>query len=200
MNRLLETHLKANTFWLVYAAGLTLFSFGLFFQWGLMVGALFSIFFAFRLLRLEATLLPSERRCYWLAIVLYPPAETAVLMAKMHNHIQLDFDWINRLEHFCWAIALSLFFLPFLAGIWKRLNSWQNLVFIVGFVCLLGNLNEFLEYLLRIQTPAINQSLFAYFYSDSIFDMTMNLCGGLMSFVLLKAILTKPRQWISGIK
>lgn len=194
MNRLLNLNLKANTFWLVYAAGLTLFSFGLFFQWGLMVGALFAIFFTFRFTRLEETLLPAERRYYWLAIAVYPPAETTVLLVKLHNRIQLDFDWINRLEHFCWAIALSLFFLPLLAGIWKRLNPWQNLIFIVGFVCLLGNLNEFLEYLLRIQPPVINQSLFAYFYSDTIFDMTMNLCGGLVSFGLLRVILAKPHR------
>jgi hypothetical protein len=183
--------LKSSYFWLIYAIGLTLFSFSLFFQWGLMVGTLFAIFFCFRLTRLETTLSDREHRFYLLAILLYPPAETTVQWLQIRGLMPHDFALTNRLEHFCWAIALTLFFLPLIAGIWKRLNRWQNLIFVAGFVCLLGNLNEFLEYLLRIKDAPVDYVLFSRYYSDTILDMTMNLLGSLVSFALLNRVFVK---------
>jgi hypothetical protein len=183
--------LKSNYFWLFYATGLTLFSFSLFFHWGMMVATLFAIFGFFRLTRMEGKLSNQEHYLYLLAILLYPPAETAVQLIQMQRLIPSDFTWINRLEHFCWAIALAFFFLPFIASVWKRLNGWQNLIFVFGFVCLLGNLNEFLEYLLRIQNTPLDQALFAKFYTDTILDMTMNLLGGLVGFALLTEVFSK---------
>ncbi len=186
--------LNSTYFWLLYATSLTLFSFSLFFQWGLMVGTLFVIFFFFRFTRMEKILSLQEHRIYLLVVLLYPPAETAVQVLQINKLIPADFTWTNRLEHFCWAIALSFFFLPLIAGVWKRLNGWQNLIFIAGFVCLLGNINEFLEYVLRIQTDVIDQKLFAYFYTDTILDMFMNLLGSLVSFALLNRLLTSAKH------
>jgi hypothetical protein len=162
------TLLKSSYFWLVYSISLTVFSFSLFFQWGLMIGTLFLIFFYFRWTRLETDLSPQEHYLYLLAILLYPPAETIVQVLQTRGLIPPDFTWTNRLEHFCWAIALTFFFLPLIAGFWRSLKGWQNFIFILSFVCLLGNLNEFLEYLLRIQGSPINQPLFAYFASSNL--------------------------------
>jgi hypothetical protein len=188
----MEKLLKSNYFWLFYTISLTLFSFNLFFQWGLMVGALFCIFWCFRWTGLEANLTDGERRNYLFAILLYPPAETLLKFFQIKGIISLDFTLINRLEHFCWAIALILFFLPLIASFWNSLKSWQNAIFILGFVCLLGNLNEFLEYLLRIQPSPIDKALFANFYIDTILDMTMNLLGGAFGFALLTRLFVKP--------
>jgi hypothetical protein len=186
--------LKSNFFWLFYGTSLTLFSFSLFSLWGLMVGTLFAIFCFFRLTCMENQLLDREQRFYLFAILLYPLAETALQWAQIKGLMSHDFTWTNRLEHFCWAIALTLFFLPLIAGIWKQLNRWQNLFFITGFVCLLGNLNEFLEYLFRIQKPPIDQVVFANFYTDTILDMTMNLLGSLISFILLTQVLSRSKE------
>jgi hypothetical protein len=180
---------KSNFFWLVYTISLSIYSFSLFFQWGLMMVALFGIFWFFRLTRREATLLPQEQCYYWWVVAAYPPLQTAVLLWKRAGNFAQDFDWVNRLEHGCWAIALAFFFLPVIAGIWKRLHPWQNLLVIASFVCLLGNLNEFLEYLLRLPATPANQARFAAYYSDSIYDMGMNLLGGLVSFGLLRLLL-----------
>jgi hypothetical protein len=187
-----NTLLKSNYFWLFYAISLTLFSFSLFFQWGLMVGMLFFIFFCFRWTGLEVALADRERSNYLFAILLYPLAETIIKLLQIKGMISDDFTVLNRLEHFCWAIALMFFFLPLIAGFWKSLKGWQNLIFILGFVCLLGNLNEFLEYLLRIQQSPIDKTLFASFYIDTILDMTMNLLGGLVGFGLLTRLFAKP--------
>lgn len=180
--------LKSNFFWLFYATGLTLFSYSLFFGWGLMVGIFYLLFFLFRITGLEAQLTAHEHRIYLMAYLLYAPLETAVQWMGQRELLPKDASWINRLEHFSWAAVLTLFFLPILAPIWKRLNLWQNLLFILSFVCLLGNLNEFLEFLTRIQHSTLDPVRFSAFYSDTIYDMMMNLFGGLLGFVILKSI------------
>jgi hypothetical protein len=180
---------KSNFFWLAYSVGLCVYSFSLFLQWGLMMVALFALFWCFRFTQLEATLHPKAQCYYWWAVAAYPPLQTAVLLWKRSGNFAQDFDWVNRLEHGCWAIALAFFFLPLIAGLWQRLNPWQNLLMMASFVCLLGNLNEFLEYLFRLPATPENQALFAAFYSDSIYDMAMNLLGGVISFGLLRLVL-----------
>jgi hypothetical protein len=190
----MDALLESNYFWLFYTISLTLFSFSMFFQWGLMVGTLFLLFFCFRWTRMERALSLTQWRSYVLAIFLYPPAETSVLLFRIAGKLPKDFDLINRGEHFCWAIALIFFFLPLIAGFWKSLNSWQNLIFILGFVCLLGNINEFLEYILRIQPASRDNALFAYFYHDTILDMMMNLLGGLVGFAILTRLFANPRS------
>jgi hypothetical protein len=186
--------LKSNFFWLFYTISFTIFSFKIFVLWGTMVAVLFTIFWVFRLTHIESKLVSREHFLYLFVIFLYPPAEATVLWVRMQGLIPPDFNWINRLEHLCWAIALMFFFLPFIATIWKRLDGWQNLIFVFGFVCLLGNMNEFLEYTLRIQNTPIDQTLFAKFYTDTILDMTMNLLGGWVGFALLTQVFAKSNK------
>lgn len=186
--------LKSQFFWLSYAIALTLLSFRLFFLLGMMVLILFSMFFFFRWSGLEKRLSAEERRSYLLAVLLYPAIETLVKLFQNEGIISSDFTLINRLEHCCWAVALPFFFLPVIADFWKKLLSWQNLVFLLGFVCLLGNANEFLEYLLRIERSPMEPALFSRYYSDTILDMVMNLLGGAIAFVLLNSVLAKPKS------
>jgi hypothetical protein len=180
--------LKSTVFWLFLATALILFSFKLFFGWGLMVGTLFSLFFIFRWTRLEAGLSERQHRLYLITMMLYPIVETGVQWMQIKDLVPDSWTVVNRLEHFCWATALTLLFLPLITQIWQRLEIWQSLLFIVGFVCLLGNLNEFLEYFSRIQGGPIDQAKFAWFYVDTIYDMMMNLLGSLAGFALLLGI------------
>jgi hypothetical protein len=186
--------LKSNFFWLFYATGLTLFSFSVFSGWGLMVGVCYLLFFLFRFTGLEAQLTPYEHRLYLMTYFLYVPLETSVQRMGQRGLLPKGAIWINRLEHFSWATVLTIFFLPILAPIWKRLNLWQNFLFILSFVCLLGNLNEFLEFATRIQHSTLDPVLFSAFYSDTIYDMMMNLFGGLLGFWILKSIEQNSNQ------
>ncbi len=127
--------LQSNPFWLFFATVLVLLSFTLFFGWGLMVGTLFSFFFLFRLTGLESRLSEEERRIYLTTLLLYPVAETGVQWMQVNHLIPDSWILVNRLEHFCWATALTLLFLPLISQIWKRLEIWQSLLFVVGFVC-----------------------------------------------------------------
>jgi hypothetical protein len=165
-----------------------------------MVAALFIIFWLFRLTGIEKTLSDREQTIYLWTIFVYPLLEGAVLWIRIKGFMPIDFDWVNRLEHFCWAIALTFFFLPLISRIWKRLCRWQNLLFVVGFVCLLGNLNEFLEFIVRIQKAPIDPVVFANFYTDTILDMTMNLCGSIVSFLLLSKVFAKSSTGLTPTK
>jgi len=149
-----------------------------------MVGTLFFFFWVFRCTRLEAKLNAREHQLYLLTLLLYAPAETAVQWLGVRGLIPHDFTLVNRLEHACWAAMLSILFLPMISQVWKRLNRWQSLLFVVGFVCLLGNLNEFLEYAVRARYT-INEIQLAWFYTDTIYDMLMNLVGSLIGFGIL---------------
>ncbi len=173
--------LTSNFFWLVYTIALIAFGFTLFFFWGVMVVAFFILFWIFRLTGMENRLPHRDRNLYLLTLLIYVPAETAVQWSGVNGLIPPDFTWINRLEHACWAAMLSILFLPLLSGIYHRLTRWHGFLFILGFVCLLGNLNEFLEFATRLEY-AQDAERFARFYSDTIYDMMMNLLGGTIGF------------------
>lgn len=185
--------LTASSFWLFYTIVLVSFAFSLFFYWGLMVTAFFLIFWGFRLSGWEAKLNDRDRRLYLLTLLIYAPAESAVQWLGTRGLIPSDFTWVNRLEHLCWAAMLSLIFLPMLTDIWQRLARWQSFLFIVGFVCLLGNVNEGCEFVTRL-SGRLNEAQFARFYIDSIYDMTMNLLGGIVGFGLYLAFASKTTQ------
>lgn len=182
--------LTSNVFWSFYTTCLVSISFTLFFGWGLMVGTLFSIFWLFRLTGMEAKLSDRDRHLYLWTLLLYTPTETAVQWLGVRGFIPSDFTWINRLEHACWAAMLCILFLPMIFQIWRQLTLWQNLLFVIGFVCLLGNLNEFFEFATRIHESA-NTAQFARFYSDTIYDMMMNLIGGLVGFGIYLAFASR---------
>ena len=102
------------------------------------------------------------------------------------NNLLDSWFWLNRLEHFCWAMALVIIFLPIFSDIWKGLSWWQNLLLVVSFVCLIGNLNEFLEYFIRLLLNKKNQLQLAVYYWDTIYDMMMNIVGGFGGFVVMR--------------
>jgi hypothetical protein len=180
--------LKNNFIWIVLTLALTSFSYTIFFGWGLMVGVFSILFWVFRLTKLEDKLTAKEHQLYLLTMFLYPIIETGIQWMATHNIISRDFTIINRLEHISWAMVMTFMFLPINSGTWKRLNLWQNFIYIVAFVCLLGNLNEFLEYFSRVHKTVINPVQFAGFYTDSIFDMMMNILGSLVGFFVLSRI------------
>ena len=108
------------------------------------------------------------------------------------NIISYSWFWLNRLEQFCWAMALVIIFQPIFTNVWKELKWWHNLIFIVSFICLLGNLNEFLEYFLHLQGKQKTQLQLAFYYSDTIYDMMMNVVGGFGGFIALKSNTNLP--------
>lgn len=178
--------LKFNEFWFLFATLSILFSFTIFSNWVGMVFIWFGLFFTFRFTNLESTLSAKEHQLYLSTVLVYPLVETWIKWMVEKNALPDSWFWLNRLEHFCWAMALVIIFLPIFSDIWNRLSWWQNLLFVVSFACLLGNLNEFLEYFIRLLLNKKNQSQLAVYYWDTIYDMMMNIVGGFGGFVAMR--------------
>jgi len=183
----------SNWFWLFLATCLICFAMTLFASWVLMVGIWFSLFFAFRLTKLEAKLPEPAHKLFLSVVLIYPLAETAVKWALSQNMIANSW-WLNRLEHTSWALATTILFLPTLINLWQQLSWWQNLVILVGLLCLIGNLNEFFEYWMRAKDGIVDYYKFSQFYPDTIYDMMVNILGAALGFVLLKVCLPNNSQ------
>ena len=177
---------KYNWFWGLFATLIILFSWTVFSNWVLLGCVWFTVFFTFRFSNLEQKLSISEHKLYLATVFIFPLVETYLTWMIQKNIIPYSWFWLNRLEHFSSAVGVSIILLPIYIDIWHKLKLWQSLVFILGLVCLIGNLNEFFEFFLRVCCKPIKFSRFAVYYSDTIYDMGVNLIGGFVGFLLIK--------------
>lgn len=178
--------LKSNLFWYFFASSIILFTLTIFSNWVVLSCVWFGVFFLFRFLGLEAKLPNREHRLYLITMFVYPLIETAITWAIKKNIVPYSWHVLNRLEHFGTAVALVIIFLPVFVDIWISLKWWQSLVFILGLVCLVGNINEFFEYSLRACCKPYSDIKYAAYYWDTIYDMVMNIAGGLVGFVIIR--------------
>lgn len=177
---------KFNLFWIIFASVIILFSLTVFSNWVLLGCIWFAVFFIFRFSKIETNLSTSEHRLYLLTAFVFPIIETSLTWMIQKNIIPYSWFWLNRAEHFFSAIGVTIILLPIYINTWYKLNWWQNLVFTLGLVCLIGNLNEFFEYFLRACCKPINYGKFAVYYPDTIYDMGANFIGGLVGFLVIK--------------
>ncbi|HEY9703034.1 MAG TPA: hypothetical protein V6C58_11335 [Allocoleopsis sp.] len=180
--------LRENWFWLFWATVLISFASTLFIYWVILICVWFSLFFLFRFTKLEEQLTNIERVFYLSTILAYPIMASLIKWMIAKNIIPNSWWWLNRFEHGIWALAMVIFCLPLYTNFWRLLNWWQSLLFILGLVCLLGNLNEFAEFFTRMPPPKIkiNDKIFAIYYIDTIYDMMMNILGGFIGFAILR--------------
>lgn len=177
---------KYNWFWGLFATLIILFSLTIFSNWLLLGCIWFAAFFIFRFSKLEKNLSTNEHKLYLSTAFVFPIIETWLTWMIQKNILPYSWFWLNRLEHFFSAVGVTIMLLPIYINIWHKLKWWQNLAFILGLICLIGNLNEFFEFLLRVCCKPIKYRDFAVYYSDTIYDMGVNLLGGLVGFLLIK--------------
>jgi hypothetical protein len=178
--------LRSDRLWFLYAAALILFATTMFPTWVMMISVFFSVFFLFRFTRLTAHLTPPELKIYYWAMFLYPLLATAVQWMAKQGWLTQHWLVINRVEHAAWAAFMVILFSPLFSEFWQFLKPWQNLLCVVGFVCLLGNSVEFLEFYLRLAPGwVILPERSGFYYTDTILDMMMNLVGGSVGFLIL---------------
>ena len=177
---------KYNWFWSLFATLIIVFSITVFSNWVLLGCIWFAVFFAFRFSNLEQKLSSSEHRLYLATVFVFPIVETWLTWMIQKNIIPNSWFWLNRLEHFSSAVGISIILLPIYIDTWHRIKWWQSLVFILGSVCLIGNLNEFFEFFLRVCCQPINDEKFIVYYPDTIYDMGINLIGAYVGFLIVK--------------
>lgn len=127
----------------------------------------------------------SERKLFFITIILYPIIETVIKYLLVNDIIPYSWFWINRVEHFLSAIAIEILFYPFLKPTLSKLNKIESFIFIVCVVVFIGNLNEFFEYLIR---HILNTYRLDFYYWDTIYDMVMNILGAALGFCILKSV------------
>jgi hypothetical protein len=177
---------KSNGFWISFATFIILFSLTVFSNWVILGSIWFAVFFIFRFSKLEAKLSSSAHNLYLVTVFLFPIVETWTTWMIQENIIPYSWFWLNRLEHFSSAVGVTIILLPIYINIWYHLKWWQNLIFILGLICLIGNLNEFFEFFLRVCCKHVKRSSLAVYYADTIYDMGANLVGGFVGFLIIK--------------
>lgn len=177
---------KYNWVWGLFASLIILFSLTVFSNWVLLGCIWFAVFFAFRFFKLENRLSSSEHKLYITTVFVFPIIETWLTWMIQKDVIPYSWFWLNRLEHFFSAVGVTILFLPIYINVWLKLEWWQNLVFVLGLICLIGNLNEFFEFFLRVCCKPVKYSRLGGYYPDTIYDMGVNLIGGFVGFFLIK--------------
>jgi len=185
MKKLLKVF-NSNLFLIFFATSLFLFSFTIFSTWVAMVCIWFGLFFCFRFTRLELKLSPKEHNLYLATVLLYPLGESLIKWMMIKDIIAFSWFLLNRLEHFSWAVAMVIIFLPTYTDAWKRWEWWQALIYVIGLIGIIGNLNEFMEYFMRVRTGLLDYKNFGLYYWDTIYDMIMNMLGSFVGFVVVK--------------
>lgn len=183
---MVNTFFKSTWLWVIFSSLIILFSLTVFSNWLLLGCIWFLVFFIFRFSKLEKNLSGREHKLYLITAFVFPIIETGLTWIIQKNIIPHSWFQLNRLEHFFSAVGVTILLLPIYINIWHRLKWWQSLIFVLGLICLVGNLNEFFEFSLRICCKPIKSSRFAVYYPDTIYDMGVNLIGGLVGFLVIK--------------
>jgi hypothetical protein len=152
--------------------------------WGLMLGVWFGLVFFIIYKKLVLPLPRWQQLVFLLNASLYPLLETCIKIMINENVIPYSWFWLNRLEHGLFSFCLTILVLPLF---WKEHQSfsvWKQGCMVVGIVIIIGNLNEFLEYLVRIVSGLTTSDRFAVYYWDTIYDLMLNLMGSVIAFGL----------------
>jgi hypothetical protein len=147
----------------------------------------FGLFFLLRFTKLEKKLTRKEQNIYYIAILIYPIIFSFTHWMIYKNVIPYSWFWLNRLEHISASFGVAIISLPLFIDISRKCNWWQELLLIIGLVSFVGNLNEFVEYYIRSSSALIDTRILAIAYTDTIYDMTMNIIGGLMGWLVLRS-------------
>jgi hypothetical protein len=177
----LKTALTLIYFLVLLAVGYYIFPF-----WLVVLSAWVSIYAFIKWRKLDQQLNQTEQRVFTIVAIFYPVVETVIKHAINANWIPYSWEWLNRLEHFGFSTALGILLLPLVYKQLAKLDLFGQALLYIGFIIMLGNLNEFAEYLLRVVWNL--NSKFALYYLDTIADLFINVCGGITSFVLYKII------------
>ena len=133
------------------------------------------------------------RRAWWAAFLAFPVWEFGLKYMITRDVIAYSWFWLNRLEHLGWMASSLMLLLPACRQIWEL--PWPfALLFMLGLGGLIGNLNEFFEYALRLNWNTAGKSVW---YSDTILDMLTNVPGALLAFLVgwrLNRSSTQPRR------
>lgn len=152
---------------------------------------IFGFFLIYRLKLIDQLERRERTIINWVGIG-YPLIETVIKAAIIYNWMPYSWNWLNRIEHFGFSFAICFMIYPFIKKDFSKSNLFTQILLIVGIVSILGNLNEIVEYILRVAWSL--EENFATYYWDSIFDIVINTLGGLAGFIAIKLIFRHDKE------
>lgn len=171
---------------LVFSFLMTTVGYGISLQFVVLVLIWFGIVFFLRKNYVDR-LTGTQLQLFWAVVYLYPILELILKYMIVFDVISYSWFWLNRLEHFVWVVAVEILLMPVFSHTLKKLNWKESLVFVVSVMVLIGNLNEFMEYILRAYLGVGSRDKFGLYYWDTIYDQVVNLTGAVVGFILVYA-------------
>jgi hypothetical protein len=117
----------------------------------------------------------------------FPIFATLMKWRGARNGVFEDISIGNRVQHFTWALGTVALFAPLL-GRWVVDRKWlEKHLIVVGFVALLGNLNEIGEWSRSLMNIDVA-------YRDTMLDLVMNLFGSALGAFILVRLCRPPSR------
>lgn len=130
----------------------------------------------------KAQLLPKAQKYLFRIVTFgYPLIASIIKFMIEQDVIPYSWFWLNRFEHFFWALSMTVIFLP-LAHQFIKLVDKKWLLLVQGCIAItLGNVIEVIEFALRKNLADTRLGLY---YSDTMFDILMNFLGVLVAVAI----------------
>ncbi len=183
------------TLFFIYSVCVLAFGFTLSYLWVFILSIWLIIGFYIKKTKKDQQLSSKEQKMFNYVFYIYPLIETFLKFMIEKNVIAYSWFWLNRLEHIIFSMVLGILLLPLIKKTFAKLNTFEALLYFVGLVIFIGNVNEFLEYAIRIYVTQItNNVILSAYYWDTIYDLGINLIGALLGFIIVKSIQIKNRE------
>jgi hypothetical protein len=171
---------------LIFSIPLLVFGYWLSPLWFIMLFVWVSMTVFIKMKRYNVELSLYERNAFEYTIYLYPLIETILKFMIVKDIIPYSWFILNRIEHFSWAFVMGILILPLLKNKLKTKDIvLQGLVFI-GLVIIIGNINEFFEYFIRIFIIKPDDYYrISLYYSDTIIDLIVNVFGAIAGYCFI---------------
>jgi hypothetical protein len=172
------------TLYMVYALLMLLFSFWIFPLWTAMLIAWFGLALLILLSKQETKLNSKLKNTFLLVIIVYPLIASLIKFILLNDTIPYSWLWLNRIEHFLWATCFGILILPLIQLLTRNQSRIIAAICLIGLITVVGNLNEFVEYLIRDYLDLTKAS----YYEDTIIDMFINLLGSVFCFEITQLL------------
>jgi hypothetical protein len=150
----------------------------------------FGIFSIIRVRKLDKKLNRNEKTLFFMTVFAYPLLESIIKFFIIRNIIPYSWNFLNRIEHFLSAIGIGILFYPIFKPTLDKLGRFESFLFLVFTIVFIGNLNEFFEYVLRIQMDLHYK--FSIYYWDTIYDMFINIIGAIFGSLIVSFVRKVP--------
>ncbi|MBN1618527.1 YdcF family protein [Candidatus Dojkabacteria bacterium] len=137
---------------------------------------------------------PKRQAYFWICLLGFPFLELLIKHCIVHEYISYSWNYLNRLEHLVWVLSVSGFLLPVLFSSGTKLKWPIRMGLVVGVITVLGNINEMLEYLIRLLSGKTSDYYLGLFYVDTMIDQLVNLVGAFLGFVLFYSEFFRNRK------